>query len=187
MADTTNEVKDTTAMDTTANPNPEPAVPVSDKKEEKPEPTVQELMVEIAKLRREKDKNASEAAETLAPAMNLAAGSGGDLDTVSAGLVATLNGFNAPFKDAADYADIFATACNNSALDIDSLCNSMSVAAPVFSTAGYSVRDAATYLGVMANKGIDANKAANRVCCFIFDTFSSPISRILRKGLPNLG
>lgn len=105
--------------------------------------------------------NASEAAETLAPAMNLAAGSGGDLDTVSAGLVATLNGFNAPFKDAADYADIFATACNNSALDIDSLCNSMSVAAPVFSTAGYSVRDAATYLGVMANKGIDANKAAN--------------------------
>ena len=63
MADTTNEVKDTTTMDTTANQNPEPAVPASDKKEEKPEPTVQELMVEIAKLRREKDKNASEAAD----------------------------------------------------------------------------------------------------------------------------
>ena len=63
MADTNNEVKDTTTMDTTANQNPEPAVPASDKKEEKPEPTVQELMVEIAKLRREKDKNASEAAD----------------------------------------------------------------------------------------------------------------------------
>ena len=63
MADTTNEVKDTTTMDTTANQNPEPAVPASDKKEENPEPTVQELMVEIAKLRREKDKNASEAAD----------------------------------------------------------------------------------------------------------------------------
>ena len=63
MADTTNEVKDTTTMDTTANQNPEPAVPASDRKEEKPEPTVQELMVEIAKLRREKDKNASEAAD----------------------------------------------------------------------------------------------------------------------------
>ena len=63
MADTTNEVKDTTTMDTTANQNPEPVVPASDKKEEKPEPTVQELMVEIAKLRREKDKNASEAAD----------------------------------------------------------------------------------------------------------------------------
>ena len=63
MADTNNEVKDTTTMDTTANQNTEPAVPASDKKEEKPEPTVQELMVEIAKLRREKDKNASEAAD----------------------------------------------------------------------------------------------------------------------------
>ena len=63
MADTNNEVKDTTTMDTTANQNPEPAVPTSGRKEEKPEPTVQELMVEIAKLRREKDKNASEAAD----------------------------------------------------------------------------------------------------------------------------
>ena len=63
MADTTNEVKHTTTRDTTANQNPEPAVPASDRKEEKPEPTVQELMVEIAKLRREKDKNASEAAD----------------------------------------------------------------------------------------------------------------------------
>ena len=104
--------------------------------------------------------SAEEAAATLAPAMNLAAGEGGNLDTVSAGLVATLNGFHAPFKDASEYADVFAAACNNSALDIDSLSDSMSIAAPIFSTAGYSVNDAALYLGIMADKGIEANKAA---------------------------
>lgn len=104
---------------------------------------------------------AEEAAAALAPAMNLAAGEGGNLDTVSAGLVATINGFGGSFDDAATYADVFAAACNNSALDVDSLASSMSVAAPVFSAAGYSVNDAALYMGVMANAGIDASTAAN--------------------------
>ena len=104
---------------------------------------------------------AEQAAATLAPAMNLAAGEGGNLDTVSAGLVATINGFGDSFDNAATYADIFANACNNSALDIDSMAQSMSIAAPVFAAAGYSVQDAALYMGVMANKGIDASTAAN--------------------------
>ena len=105
--------------------------------------------------------SAEQAAATLAPAMNLAAGEGGNLDTVSAGLVATINGFHGSFDDAAKYADVFANACNNSALDIDSLSKAMSVAAPIFSAAGYTVNDAALYMGVMANNGIEANKAAN--------------------------
>lgn len=105
--------------------------------------------------------DAKQASAALAPAMNLAAGEGGNLDTVSAGLVATINGFHGAFEDAGTYADIFAAACNNSALDIDSLSNAMSVAAPIFSSAGYTVQDAALYMGVMANNGIDADKAAN--------------------------
>ena len=105
--------------------------------------------------------DAEEAASALAPAMNLAAGEGGDLDTVSAGLVATINGFGDSFGDAEHYADVFANACNNSALDIDSLSDSMSIAAPIFNAAGYSVEDAALYMGVMANAGIDAGEAAN--------------------------
>lgn len=105
--------------------------------------------------------DATEAAAALAPAMNLAAGEGGDLDTVSSGLVATINGFQGDFADATYYADIFAAACNNSALDVNSLSDSMSVAAPVFNAAGYSVQDAALYMGVMANAGIDASVAAN--------------------------
>ena len=105
--------------------------------------------------------SATEAASTLAPAMNLAAGEGGDLNTVSAGLIATINGFGDGFDNASGYADIFASACNNSALDIDSLSNSMSVAAPIFKAAGYGVKDAALYMGVMADSGIDANVAAN--------------------------
>lgn len=104
--------------------------------------------------------NAEQAAAALAPAMNLAAGEAGDLDTVSGGLVATINGFHGSFDDAAKYADVFAAACNNSALDINSLSESMSTAAPVFAAAGYSVNDAALYMGVMANNGIAAGDAA---------------------------
>ena len=105
--------------------------------------------------------DAEQAAAALAPAMNLAAGEGGNLDTVSGGLVATINGFHGSFEDAGHYADVFAAACNNSAQDVDSLSSAMSVAAPIFSAAGYSVNDAALYMGVMANNGIDADKAAN--------------------------
>ena len=105
--------------------------------------------------------NANQAASALAPAMALAAGEGGELETVSAGLVATINGFHGSFEDAGKYADVFANACNQSALDVNSLSQAMSVAAPIFSSAGYSVKDAALYMGVMANNGIDADKAAN--------------------------
>ena len=105
--------------------------------------------------------SAEQAAAALAPAMNLAAGEGGNLDTVSAGLVATINGFHGSFEDAAKYADVFANACNNSALDINSLSSAMSIAAPIFSAAGYEVNDAALYMGVMANNGIEASVAAN--------------------------
>lgn len=104
---------------------------------------------------------AEEAAAALAPAMNLAAGEGGNLDGVSSGLVATINGFHGSFDEATKYADVFANACNNSALDVDSLSSAMSVAAPIFSAAGYQVEDAALYMGIMANNGIDADKAAN--------------------------
>ena len=103
---------------------------------------------------------AQEAADALAPAMNLAAGEGGDLDTVSQGLVGTINAFHGTFDQATHYADVFANACNNSALDVNSLSESMSIAAPVFAAAGYTVNDAALYMGVMANNSIDANKGA---------------------------
>ena len=105
--------------------------------------------------------DATEAANALAPAMNLAAGEGGDLDIVSGGLVATLNGFGDSFANAEKYADVFANACNNSALDVNSLSESMRIAAPIFNAAGYTVEDAALYIGVMANAGIEASEAAN--------------------------
>lgn len=104
---------------------------------------------------------AEQAANALAPAMALAAGEGGELDVVSSGLVATINGFHGTFDQAGHYADVFANACNNSALDVNSLSQAMSVAAPIFASAGYSVNDAALFMGVMANNGIEASVAAN--------------------------
>lgn len=104
---------------------------------------------------------AEQAANALAPAMALAAGEGGELDVVSSGLVATINGFHGSFDQAGHYADVFANACNNSALDVNSLSQAMSVAAPIFASAGYEVNDAALFMGVMANNGIEASVAAN--------------------------
>lgn len=104
---------------------------------------------------------AEQAANALAPAMALAAGEGGELDVVSSGLVATINGFHGTFDQAGHYADVFANACNNSALDVNSLSQAMSVAAPIFASAGYEVNDAALFMGVMANNGIEASVAAN--------------------------
>lgn len=105
--------------------------------------------------------DAEQAAAALAPAMNLAAGEGGTLDTVSAGLVGTINSFGDSFDQTSRYADVFASACNNSALDVDSLAEAMGVAAPIFKTAGYEVEDAALYMGIMANNNIEASVAAN--------------------------
>lgn len=105
--------------------------------------------------------NAKETAAALAPAMALAAGEGGNLDVVSQGLVGTINGFGDSFDQTSHYADVFANACNNSALSVDALSGAMSIAAPVFHAAGYEVEDAALYMGVMANNGIEASVAAN--------------------------
>lgn len=104
---------------------------------------------------------AEQAAEALAPAMNLAAGEGGDLDTVSQGLVGTINAFGDSFEKTGDYADVFANACNNSMLEINSLSEAMGTAAPAFNTAGYNIKDAALYMGLMADKDIEASEAAN--------------------------
>lgn len=104
---------------------------------------------------------AEQAAAALAPAMNLAAGEGGDLDTVSQGLVGTINAFGDSFEKTGDYADVFANACNNSMLEINSLSEAMGTAAPAFNTAGYNIKDAALYMGLMADKDIEASEAAN--------------------------
>lgn len=104
--------------------------------------------------------DAKESAAALAPAMNLAAGEGGNLDTVSAGLIGTINGFHDSFDQAGRYADVFAAACNNSALDVDSLTDNIGIAVPVFQTAGYAIEDLTTYVGIMANNNIEANVAA---------------------------
>ena len=97
--------------------------------------------------------DAAQAASAMAPAMNLAAGEGGNLEVVSAGLVGAINGFNDSFEQSSHYADVFAAACNNSALDVDSLVEAMGVAAPVFNTAGKSVEDASLYMGVDRKTG----------------------------------
>ena len=105
--------------------------------------------------------DAEQAANALAPAMNLAAGEGGDLAQVSAGLMGAMNSFKAPADQATRYADMFANACNNSQLEVNSLSDAMSIAGPTFATAGGNVKDALVAMGTMANYNISASEAAN--------------------------
>ncbi len=104
--------------------------------------------------------DAEQAADALQYAMGLAAGEGGTLDTVSNGLMATMNAFGASSSEAEGYTDALAAACNNSALEIDSLVSSMSIAAPVFKSGGSNVQDLLVAMGTMADNGVDANTAA---------------------------
>lgn len=76
--------------------------------------------------------SAEKAGSTLSPSMNLAFGEGCNFNTISGGHVAIINGFHDSFDNAGRYADVFAAVCNNSAIDVESLLDAMSVAAPVF-------------------------------------------------------
>ncbi len=127
------------------------------------------------------------AMSTLAPAMNLAAGEGGELETVSAGLVATMNSFHASSDEAGKYADVFAAACNNSALDINSLCESMSVAGPIFYAAGYGLKDTAWAMGLMGDAGLEAEVSANSLKTGLARLATATSDNAVGKQLSQLG
>ena len=129
--------------------------------------------------------DAKESASMLGPAMNLAAGEGGNLDTVSKGLIGTINGFHDSFDKAGHYADVFAAACNASQMDVNSLSDSVGIAVPIFNSAGYSVEDLTLAMGTMGNANIDANKAATALKSSIARLIDPP--KTAAQSLEQLG
>jgi len=103
--------------------------------------------------------SAKQAADMLAPAFNLAAGTATELDTVTAGLSSTIKAFNADTSEAQTYADIFAKAQAQSKTTVEDLFDSMAKASSVFATAKWDVKDLATATGVLGDAYIEGAEA----------------------------
>ena len=105
--------------------------------------------------------NAKEAADMLAPALNLAAGTTTDLNTVTSGLGNTLKAFGADASQAAHYADMFTRAQAQANTTAEALFEAMSVAGPIAKTVGWGFEDIATLVGAFGDMSIDASEGAN--------------------------
>ena len=104
---------------------------------------------------------AKEATDMLTPAMSLAAGTGTDLSSVTAGLGNALKMFGADSNEAAGYADVLAKAQAQANTDTTQLFEAMSVAGPICKTVGWDIKDLATITDVFGNAGISGSEGAN--------------------------
>lgn len=105
--------------------------------------------------------SAKQATDMLTPAMSLAAGTGTDLSTVTAGLGNALKMFGADSSEAAGYADVLAKAQAQANTDTTQLFEAMSVAGPICKTVGWDIKDLATITDVFGNAGISGSEGAN--------------------------
>ena len=104
--------------------------------------------------------NAKEAANMLTPALNLAAGTGTDLSSVTAGLGNTLKAFGASSKEASHYSDMFAKAQAQANTDAQGLFDTMGIAGSTAKTVGWSFSDLATLTGVFGDHSVSASEGA---------------------------
>ena len=103
--------------------------------------------------------NAKQAADMLTPAFNLAAGTGTDLESVTAGLSVAIKAFGADTEEATKYADIFQKAQSQAMTTTQDLFNATQKASSVFSNAGWSVKDLAVATGILGDAGIEGAEA----------------------------
>lgn len=105
--------------------------------------------------------DAAQSASMLAPALNLAAGTATDLDSVTSGLGNTLKAFGADSSEATKYVDMFTQAQAQANTDVQGLFDAMSIAGPIAKTVGWSFEDIATLTGVFGDASISASEGAN--------------------------
>lgn len=91
--------------------------------------------------------------------MDLAAASGEELGIVSDIVTDALTAFGLKAENSAEFADILAAASSNANTNVSMMGETFSYAAPVAGALGYSVKDTALVIGLMANSGIKASQA----------------------------
>ena len=91
--------------------------------------------------------------------MLLAAASGEDLAMVSDIVTDALTAFGMKASQAAEFADLLASASSSSNTNVAMLGESFKYVAPLFGALNYSAEDAALALGLMANAGIKGSQS----------------------------
>ena len=109
--------------------------------------------------------NAKETSDMIASAMNLAAGTGTDLSTVTSGLGNALKMFNIDSSEATKYADMLAKAQAQANTTTTDLFDAMSTAGPIVNTVGWSMKDLATMTDIFGNAGISGSEEIGRASC----------------------
>lgn len=103
--------------------------------------------------------DATDCANMLHGAFALAAGTGTEMTTVTSGMATALKAFNADTQDATHYADVFARGQAQAKVTTTGLIDSLSYAAPVFNSLGYSIEDLVSAVGMMGDAGFEGSEA----------------------------
>ena len=103
--------------------------------------------------------NAKQAADMMAPAFQLAAGTGTDLSVVTAGCASTLKSFNEDTEEATRYMDVLAKAQAQANTTVTDLFESIKNGGAIFQTAGWNIEDLATATGVLGDAMISGSEA----------------------------
>lgn len=104
--------------------------------------------------------DAAQAADMIAPAMDLAAGTATDLSTVTGGLGNAMKMFSDQGLQANTAADMLATAQAQANTTVQDLLDSMAIAGPMFDTVGWSFKDLAVATDVFGDASISGSEGA---------------------------
>jgi len=88
--------------------------------------------------------------------LDLALATGEDLSDSATTVAATIKGFNLTAQDSGHVADVMAKSFSSSALDLHKFSTAMAVVAPVANKANVSLEEAASILGILTDRGVDA-------------------------------
>lgn len=104
--------------------------------------------------------SAAEAADMIAPAMDLAAGTATDLSVVTGGVGNAMKIFSDQGLKAIDASDMLAKAQAQANTTVQDLFDSMSTAGPMLDSVGWSFKDLAVVTDVFGDAGISGSEGA---------------------------
>lgn len=93
------------------------------------------------------------------PVLDLAAASGEDLAQVSDILTDGMTAFGISAQEAGRFADVLTAAAINANTDVGKMGETFKYVAPIAHSLGFSIEDAATAIGLIADSGIKASQA----------------------------
>jgi len=133
---------------------------------------VSDLMLNYSKL----GFSAGEIQKITKATLNLALATGEDLATSAQVAGATLRGFGLDASQMTMVTDVMAKSFSSSALDLNKFQVAMSSVAPVAKSAGVTLQETTSMLGILANNGIEASTSGTALRNIFLDLAKKGIS-----------